>query len=72
MKVRAKDLSKRLFRIQKDLSVILDRASEEIEKRLFDGVRSKEILCEIEDLATILGLVEDPDDLQTTKGSTNE
>lgn len=62
MKVRAKDLSKRLFRIKKDLSAILDRASEEIEKRLLDGVRSKEIIYEIEDIATILELVEDPDD----------
>lgn len=62
MKVRAKDLSKRLFRIQKDLSEILDRASEEIEKRLLDGVRSKEIIYEIEDIATILDLVEDPDE----------
>ena len=68
MKVRAKDLSARLFRVRDELKEFF-----ELHKiKVIDGFsftgdvipshRARKVLQEVEDIATILDLVEDPDE----------
>ena len=70
MKVRAKDLSARLFRVWNELKDFFElHKIKVIDGYSFTGDvipshRARQVLQEVEDIATILYLVEDPDDLQ--------